>query len=318
MLGIATVLLCVFSLRVAQNTQPLLGYLVKPATTVPWKVITATDVQTGAIIPPNTHVIFHLPDNFTSIARETLLGQKGETTRYWGYCFPQNYDPALVEKRSGFPGLLFLSEKERVMRRAEEAQTTVTFSPMNLPSDKEIAAMNTFQKSSIRHQYEIFKPSTMCYIMSERSLSIGLDGDDDLLNTKLERELGTDVQITDTDGDGIGDGIEYMYSTIPTQRDTDGDNIIDGIEDANWNGRISSDETDPRVQDSDRDGLCDGVCRVKFGKNWLYIGEDKNLNGEVDDGETDPRTNDTDDDGVYDDWETYQCLANGKAPEECP
>lgn len=293
--------------------------LVKPVQEeLPWKSLSPTDIESGATIPAGTHVVFHLPESFDSIPRETLLGQKGKSTRYWGYCLPQNYDPAVVDTRAGFQGLLFLSEKERAVRAAEEKKNAVVLNPFTPPTEQVIDAKNNPQKTAIRHQLEIFRPSTMCYIMSEESLAIGLDQDNDRLNSKLEQEIGTNLAQADSDQDGILDGVEYFTGTDPLLRDSDSDNIIDGVEDANWNGRVDSTETDPRMSDSDRDELCDGFCRVKVQRQWLFLGEDKNLNGVVDKGETDPLQWASAGDDVSDYLKVLQCLATGKDSQQCP
>ena len=70
------------------------------------------------------------------------------------------------------------------------------------------------------------------------------------------------------------------FETNPTIQDTDGDGLPDGLEDRNSDGRVQSDETDPRNPDSDADGLLDGQ-------------EDVNLNGIIDDGETSPLLSDS-------------------------
>lgn len=294
------------------------GYLARqPAPSKDWRTLEAKDIEDGAIIEPNTNTIFHLPATFERINRETLLGQKGKRTRYWGYCFPENDPPETVDRRTGFPGLLFLSEKERAVRATQAVRQEKEFNPtLRLPSSTEVDQLNNPSKPAIRHQIDTFLPNTLCYIMSEAALSIGLDADNDRLNDELEREAGTNAQAPDSDGDGISDGIEYMYGTKPLLRDTDSDGIIDGIEDANWNGHVEISETDPRTLDTDRDTLCDGMCRVRLKKRDVFIGEDKNLNGTVDDGETDPRLISTKRDGVSDDVLFLQCLADGR--DNCP
>lgn len=294
------------------------GYLVRgPSPSKGWKVLEAKEVEYGATIDADTHTVFHLPATFARINRETLLGQKGKTTRYWGYCFPENDPPETVDSRTGFPGLIFLSEKERAMRAAEAAKQVKEYHPsIRLPKSDEVEKLNNSVKPAIRHQLDVFLPNTLCYIMSESALSIGLDSDHDRLNSTLEREAGTSIQTPDSDGDGISDGIEYMHGTKPLLRDTDSDGIIDGIEDANWNGRIEMEETDPRTLDTDRDSLCDGMCRVRLKKRDVFMGEDKNLNGIVDDGETDPRTSSTAKNGINDDVLFLQCLAEGR--DVCP
>lgn len=290
--------------------------LVQPQLEYQWKILTTAQVESGAIVPANTHVVFHLPSTFTKITRETLLGFKGKTVRYWGYCFAVNDTPEVVATRSGFPGLLFLSEKERAVRAAEAKRREQIFSLSNLPTEEDLQALESRPMTPLRHQLEVFKPSSMCYIMTEKPLAIGLDPDVDRLNNRLEKEISTDPYTPDGDGDGILDGVEYFTQTNPLIRDTDGDGLIDGIEDSDWDGRIDKEETDPRVVDSDRDTLCDGMCRVKLKQVYYYIGEDKNLNGIVDDGELNPNKIDTDEDGYSDDIEYYQCLAEGNT--ECP
>ncbi len=293
------------------------GYLVQKKPTYSWRVITQEEVASGATIPADTHVVFHLPATFLSIPRETLLGHKGEAVRYWGYCIPQNAPDELVDTRSGFPGLVFLSEKEREIRAAAEARAQNIYTPEGrLPTAAELEQQSRLRKGSIRHQVESFKPNTMCYIMADESLAIGLDHDNDRLNDKIEKEIRTNPKIPDSDGDGIIDGVEYMNNIDPTIRDTDGDGIIDGVEDADWDGRQDADETSPRLRDSDRDGLCDGVCRQRLQRRDYYMGEDQNLNGMVDEGESDPRKYSTKDNGISDEIPFIQCLAAGK--QQCP
>ena len=268
----------------------------------------------GATIPANTNAVFHLPLNFTSIDREILLGQKGKKVRYWGYCFPENYDPKLVTTRTGFPGQMFLSEKEQYERAKQEKENAPKFSLTNLPTKQQVENLQARHQGSVRNQINVFKPGMLCYIQTESPLSLGLDSDADGLNNKLESEIGTDQSNPDTDGDGIGDGKEYLFGTSPTLRDSDGDGIIDGIEDKNWNGVMDPGETDPRNKDSDRDGLCDGMCRIRLSNGQqIYAGEDKNLNGTVDSGETDPLKWDSKGD-KYNDFQRFiQCILNRNA-----
>ena len=281
---------------------------------MPWKIIESEQIRLGVVIPENTNVIFHLPVDMTEIDREVLLGQHGKDVRYWGYCLPGNYDPKIVERREGLPGLLFLSEKERAIREAAvPVHTAPTLSPFSFPTQEDFTLPET-KKGIIRHQVETFNGGFMCYIMTEQSLSLGLDSDADRLNTELEREIGTNPETPDTEGDGLWDGVEYLTKTNPMLRDSDGDGLIDGVEDKNWNGRVNSGETDPRMWDSDRDGLCDGICRVKLGNGQqVFLGEDINLNGKVDDKETDPLKQDTDGDGTIDYVERLNCLKNKSA-----
>jgi hypothetical protein len=269
-------------------------------------------VDSGTTIPPDTNVVFHLPFDFTQIDAKVLFGQKTNTARYWGYCYPQNYDPNVVTSRVGFPGQMFLSHAEIVFRARRAALQAPQFSYVNPPSKAELQRLSDAVESTIRNQILTFTPGMMCYVMSDTPLAIGIDPDNDGLNNELEREIGTDPNNPDTDGDGISDGTEYLTGTNPLLRDTDGDGIIDGIEDKNWNGIVDPGETDPRNKDTDRDGLCDGFCRLRLGNGQeLYAGEDKNLNGVVDKGETDPLKWDSLGDGYSDYQRFLKCLLNG-------
>lgn len=292
----------------------------RPAT-LPWRFIEPEEIVAGVSIPAKTQVIFHMPDEIPSeknpgrITREILLGRKGWDVRYWGYCLPENFDPEIVRKRTGLPGLLFLSEAERKARKPEPT-APAAFDLFSLPSYEQ-QLNNENPRGDIRHQMEIFLPGMLCFLMTERELAMGLDVDGDTLNSRTEYDIGTDPENQDTDGDGIFDQIEHLHDTNPLLRDTDLDGILDGIEDANANGYIDPGETDPRNTDSDRDGLCDGNCtyfigagiyRQTGGQRRILAGEDTNLNGTVDENETDPRLYDTDNDGVSDEQAFFNCL----------
>ena len=86
------------------------------------------------------------------------------------------------------------------------------------------------------------------------------DSDGDFLSDEAERRNGTDPRNPDTDGDGVGDGIEVWKATNPLvqdwntgdwNRDTDGDGETDDTEVANG--------TDPLSADTDGDGMLDCV-----------------------------------------------------------
>lgn len=284
---------------------------------IPWVTLTANKVGSGTIAPPDTNIILHIPDSVERITRRVLFARKGETVRYWGYCFPADYERALALNRRGFPGELFLSEAEREARTQKLVQERRrTFSVFENLTTQDLNETQPSPKSYIRHQKEIFYGGETCYLMTESMLQVGTDADDDGLNAAMERGYGSDPRNPDTDGDGVIDGLEvYRSFTHPLQRDSDGDGLIDGIEDANQNGRFDPGETDPTKWDTDRDNLCDGFCKVDKGR--VLRGEDLNLNGIVDENEFDPRKTDTNDDGIFDDHEVYLCeLQLGKV-EEC-
>jgi len=123
----------------------------------------------------------------------------------------------------------------------------------------------------------------------------------------------------DSDDDGLTDDIEAILGTDHDDADTDDDGILDGDEDANHNGVVDSNETDPTMTDTDGDGIQDGTelgytiehkdadtdievfqpdldpstttnpLRADTDGDGMSDGEeDINYNGRVDEGESDP------------------------------
>lgn len=280
---------------------------------VQWRVIDAGRVQSGATIPPHTNVIFMLPGDAQPILRRVLLGSFDREIRYWGYCLPENYDHTTAVKSDRLPGKVFLSEGERAVRDQEfQKKLSDSFSiPENL-TDEDLNQLRKRPAGRIEHEIETFDPGSICFIMSQAPLAMGLDPDDDEANDQVEKEYGTDPAVPDSDGDGISDGREIFFlHSSPLRRDSDGDGLIDGVEDANHNGRIDRTETDPVKWDTDRDGLPDGLMKVGTGRNTQMLGEDKNLNGTVDDGETNPRKWSSEGNDISDGERYYQCLMTG-------
>lgn len=280
---------------------------------VQWRVIDANMVESGATIPPHTNVIFMLPGDTQPILRRILLGSYDMTIRYWGYCLPENYDHTKAVTSDRLPGKVFLSEGERAARDAEyKQQLADRFSiPDNL-TEEDLNELRERPTGRIEHEIETFDPGSICYLMSQVPLAIGLDPDDDEANDQIEKENGTDPDAHDSDGDGVSDGREIFFlHSSPSRRDTDGDGLIDGVEDANHNGHIDATETDPVKWDTDRDGLPDGLMKLGSGRNTQVLGEDKNLNGTVDEGETDPRKWSSVGNDISDGERYYQCLLSG-------
>ena len=97
------------------------------------------------------------------------------------------------------------------------------------------------------------------------------DNDSDGLINKEEIEAGTDLNKSDTDGDGLLDGHEVLsYGTSPLLKDTDGDGFDDDVE-INQYGSDPLVATDtPANGDVTEDGLINAgdliVCkRIAFG-----------------------------------------------------
>lgn len=118
------------------------------------------------------------------------------------------------------------------------------------------------------------------------------------MNSSEENMENTEVDLQDTDGDGINDYFESIYGTDKDKADSDGDGLSD-LEEM-FSG------TDPAVQDADDDVDEDGLTvkeELAYGTSPLY--PDSDLDGiddkaEVEDVGTDPTKEDTDGDGLTD------------------
>jgi outer membrane protein OmpA-like peptidoglycan-associated protein len=123
------------------------------------------------------------------------------------------------------------------------------------------------------------------------------DKDDDGLGKCLEKEIGTDPNNPDTDGDGLTDGEEYLtYKTNPLKVDTDGDGLNDYDE-------VKVYKTNPLIADTDGDGLTDGDEVMKYKTDPLKAdtdGDGLTDGDEVMKYKTDPLKADTDGDGLKD------------------
>ncbi|MDB4442343.1 hypothetical protein N9219_02870 [bacterium] len=106
----------------------------------------------------------------------------------------------------------------------------------------------------------------------------------------------------DTDGDGIPDVIETASVCLNANNaDTDDDCIPDGVEDANHDGSLDFNETDPCDIDTDNDGIQDGT---ELGYTLSDANPDTNtgiFQPDLDPSTTtNPLDDDTDNDGVLD------------------
>lgn len=115
-----------------------------------------------------------------------------------------------------------------------------------------------------------------------------LDSDDDGIPDVFEIMIGTDINVPDTDSDGLTDYQEvYITRTDPTKFDSVTEGVSDADADSDSDGLSNAQEinlgTDPQLSDTDGDNLSD------------Y--DEINIYG------TDPLKPDTDDDGLDDDSE---------------
>lgn len=140
-------------------------------------------------------------------------------------------------------------------------------------------------------------------MISGPSLYSDIDGDG--LSLKIEKDIGTDPEKFDTDGDGLSDGEEYsVYFTDMLSPDGDGDKLNDADEVKMYN-------TDPNKFDSDGDHLNDSEEIKQYHTDPLK--RDTDFDGLADDDEinkylTNPLSKDSDDDGLtdYDELKTYK------------
>jgi len=99
-------------------------------------------------------------------------------------------------------------------------------------------------------------------------MNLASDYDGDGITNFQESLNGTDPTLTDTDGDGLDDGVETNTGTWvdatdtgtdPTDSDTDNDDLLDGVETNTGTFVDASDTgTSPLDPDWDNDGLTDG------------------------------------------------------------
>ena len=123
------------------------------------------------------------------------------------------------------------------------------------------------------------------------------DKDGDGLTKREEKELGTDPNNPDTDGDRLQDGEEVRtLVTDPLNKDTDGDNLGDGEEVLNL-------KTDPNKADTDGDSLTDGEEVSTYKTDPLKVdtdGDNLNDGDEISQYQTNPLLEDTDGDNLKD------------------
>ena len=176
--------------------------------------------------------------------------------------------------------------------------------------------------------------TTVEYHLGHGTNPLAADSDADGLDDGLELSLGTMPTSSDSDGDGLSDGVEISIGTNPRSTDTDGDGLKDGWEvahgldplvssgDDGADGDVDNDGltnaleqywgTDPWNDDSDGDGLADGVEVNTHGTSPVLV--DTDADGLTDSHEIDlgldPKSEDTDGDGMSDGWE----IENGLDP----
>ncbi|AWV89295.1 hypothetical protein [Bradymonas sediminis] len=179
---------------------------------------------------------------------------------------------------------------------------------------------------------DVFVPPDVVYdpdantevdVSDDERCSPELDSDGDGLSNECECRLGTDPGNSDTDGDGVPDGVEDANQNCvydvgvesnPREADTDHDGLDDGQERMNGTDFLNPDTDgdgvydgaevasgcmNPRVADTDGDGIPDGVEDANK-DGMLGVCVDRVYSAECAQGESDPCSADTDGDGVPD------------------
>jgi hypothetical protein len=141
------------------------------------------------------------------------------------------------------------------------------------------------------------------------------DSDGDGVVDDLERALGLDPGLADTDGDGLADGVEmYQLRTDPFEADTDGDGLDDGVEAGSPPNSTFHRGGSPLLKDTDGDGLSD-PDELTFGTDPWVPDTDRDL---VPDSEDVKRLKDTDNDGLPDVIEASSQYGGGPTDPEDP
>lgn len=143
------------------------------------------------------------------------------------------------------------------------------------------------------------------------------DTDEDGLPDFFEKEIGSNPSLADTDGDGIPDGYEAInLGTDPTLTDCDENGTNDADEDSDSDGLSNLKEyelkTNPNNKDTDGDSLTDGDEVNKHKTNPLVVDTDEDG---LEDGDevkfgTNPLVADSDKDGIVDGKEKFKQTFN--------
>ncbi|MBQ7197068.1 MAG: InlB B-repeat-containing protein [Synergistaceae bacterium] len=146
------------------------------------------------------------------------------------------------------------------------------------------------------------------YLAGENNFSFKFNFDTPISrDITLHAKWYDQTDLTDTDGDGLTDALEFAFGTDPLEIDTDDDGLTD-YDELNWlnYNPLAKDSDGNGVADGDEDKDGDGLTNIQegnFGTNMILT--DTDMDGLTDYEEvitykTDPLKPDTDDDGVDD------------------
>ncbi len=136
---------------------------------------------------------------------------------------------------------------------------------------------------AIEYEYKIMNSSEKYYFKIVQTLESGKSVESNTI-TMVKKDYGYELNLEDTDKDGLPDIYENMIGTDPLKPDTDGDSLNDREE-------VSVTYTDPLKVDTDNNGITDP--NEDFDNDNLTNIDEIKLG-------TNPHNNDTDDDGLND------------------
>lgn len=198
---------------------------------------------------------------WTLKVKDLLAGDKG-TFQNWRLRIygTENLDGLRSEPEAVTDAATLLNTESAVLRgtvNPKNSETTVTFqygrtssyglqiaaaeSPLSGSSPVEVRAVVKDLTGDAVYHYRVRAGNAI-------GISYGSD-----------RTFNTGGEVKDTDGDKLPDGLENSLCTSASEADTDKDGLPDGVEDANHDGIVGPEETNPCETDTDGDGMPDGL-----------------------------------------------------------
>ncbi|MFZ2539399.1 MAG: hypothetical protein WAX04_10920 [Oscillospiraceae bacterium] len=159
---------------------------------------------------------------------------------------------------------------------------------------------------SINYEYKIMDNSNKYYFKIKQTTSNGKTVESNTV-TMVKNENGYELNLEDTDKDGLPDVYENMICTDPLKPDTDGDGLNDYTETNLTNTNpLKIDTNENTVSDANEDLDSDSLINlqeIKYGSNPLVADtdlDDLNDGDELNKYKTNPLIGDTDEDSISD------------------
>ncbi len=151
--------------------------------------------------------------------------------------------------------------------KAPKAQTVKKGEVIHCPEDPTRDAfvfIGWYTDNCTSHPYDFNTPVNHSFSLTAKwaDLNDTKDTDGDGLYDAIEKTIGTDINVIDTDGDSLSDYTEFVVLGLdPLKKDTDENGIFDGDEDSDGDGLSNAEEemlwSSPLFSDTDSDGLTD-------------------------------------------------------------